>query len=249
MTASTRRERLRTATVSEIKDGARRLLVTGGPQAISLRAIARDMGMTAPAIYRYFPSLDALVLDLAGDLFDELLDTIEQARDSVDADRRTPVDQSTRTDQSTLTDQILAMAHAFRRWSVGHPVEFAMMFGSPVPGTTALVGDCDDDHPAAQLCEIFMRPFVALWHGRPFTIPVPHLVEDRLGPALEPLRCRCPELPVEVAYLFLAGWIRLYGLVAMEVFGHLQWAVTDPEALFETDLAHFIEQLSGNGAG
>jgi len=53
MTTPPRRERLRTATVAEIKDGARRLLVTGGPQAISLRAIARDMGMTAPAIYRY----------------------------------------------------------------------------------------------------------------------------------------------------------------------------------------------------
>jgi len=57
----TRRERLRTATVAEIKDLARRLLKAGGPQSISLRAIARDMGMTAPAIYRYFPSLDQLV--------------------------------------------------------------------------------------------------------------------------------------------------------------------------------------------
>lgn len=56
MTAPTRRERLRTATLAEIKEGARRLLVTGGVDAVSLRAIARDMGMTAPAIYRYFPA-------------------------------------------------------------------------------------------------------------------------------------------------------------------------------------------------
>ena len=67
-----RRERIRTATVAEIKALARRLLVGGGLAAISLRAIARDMGMTAPAIYRYFPSLDALVAELTEDLYDEL---------------------------------------------------------------------------------------------------------------------------------------------------------------------------------
>ena len=85
-TSPTRRERLRTATVAEIKDLARRLLVTGGPTAISLRAIAREMGMTAPAIYRYFPSLDALVVELTEDLYDELRESIEAARDGCPAD-------------------------------------------------------------------------------------------------------------------------------------------------------------------
>src|SRR5882672_12208641 len=75
----TRRERLRTATVAEIKSLARRLLMAGGPHAFSLRAIARDMGMTAPAIYRYFPSLDALVAELAEDLYDELREATEAA--------------------------------------------------------------------------------------------------------------------------------------------------------------------------
>src|SRR6476661_94588 len=78
----TRRERLRTATVAEIKDLARRLLVSGGPTAISLRAIARDMGMTAPAIYRYFPSLDALVQEVVEDLYNEARLAIEAVRDA-----------------------------------------------------------------------------------------------------------------------------------------------------------------------
>src|SRR5258705_7881123 len=81
----TRRERLRTATVAEIKDHGRRLLTNGGPTAISLRAIARDMGMTAPAIYRYFPSLEALVHELTEDLYDELRENIEAARDALAA--------------------------------------------------------------------------------------------------------------------------------------------------------------------
>lgn len=230
MTAPTRRERLRTATVSEIKDGARRLLVTGGPQAISLRAIARDMGMTAPAIYRYFPSLDALVVDLAGDLYNELRENIEQARDAAADD---PI------------DQLREMGRAFRRWSVAHPIEFALIFGSPVPGVSTFEEDClDENHPGARFGAVFMRTFVELWQRAPFPTPPRDLIERRLAGCLEPLRRSHGDVPIEVAYTFLSGWTRLYGLVSMEVFNHLQWAVTEPEALFETELAMFFQQLS-----
>src|SRR5215469_3655476 len=104
-TAPTRRERLRTATVAEIKQLARRLLVDGGPSAISLRAIARDMGMTAPAIYRYFASLDALIQELVEDFFDELRAAVEAV----------PVDPG------RPAEQLMEMARALRRWSVAHP--------------------------------------------------------------------------------------------------------------------------------
>jgi AcrR family transcriptional regulator len=234
MTAPTRRERLRTATVAEIKDGARRLLLAGGPQAISLRAIARDMGMTAPAIYRYFPSLDALVVDLAGDLFDELRESIERARDEAGAE--TPI------------DQLVEMARQFRRWSVDHPVEFALMFGAPVPGMAAFIDGCENaDHPGARLGALFMRPFVEIWRTTGLPTPPPELMRQRLGPGLDPLRRSHGDFPVEVGYLFLSSWVRLHGLISMEVFNHLRWAVTDPEALFEADLAAFIGQLSPTG--
>ena len=231
MSAPTRRERLRTATVSEIKDAARRLLVTGGPQAISLRAIARDMGMTAPAIYRYFPGLDALVVALAGDLFEELRATVEAAREAAGGE---PL------------DQLAGMGRAFRLWSVRHPVEFALIFGTPVPELPAFPWECPDDagsHPAARFGAVFMRPFVELWDRAPFRTPPHDLIERRLGSRLEPLRQSHGNLPIEVAYMFLSGWTRLYGLVSMEVFGHLGWAVTDPEALFEIEMAGFFQQL------
>ena len=120
-----RRERLRTATVAEIKDLARRLLVGGGPPAISLRAIARDMGMTAPAIYRYFPSLDALVAELTEDLYDELRETIEAARD--------PAPATTRARARRDGPGVPALV-------VGHPAEFGLMFGNPVPGVRPVRG-------------------------------------------------------------------------------------------------------------
>src|SRR5690349_11177247 len=112
-----RRERLRSAAVAEIKGLARKLLVEGGAAAISLRAIAREMGMTAPAIYRYFPSLDALVMELTSDLYDELRETIEAARDA--------------SPPGEPLLQLAAMARAFRRWSIGHAAEFGLMFGNP----------------------------------------------------------------------------------------------------------------------
>jgi AcrR family transcriptional regulator len=235
MTAPSRRERLRTATVAEIKDGARRLLVTGGVEAISLRAIARDMGMTAPAIYRYFPSLEALVAALAGDLYDELRVRLEAARDDAGAE---PI------------DQLLAMSRAFRAWSVAHPAEFGLIFGARVPGLDAFVDDCvDPDHPGARFGAVFVQPVIDLWHRSPFPTPPAELLRQHLGGRLEPLRLSHGEVPIEVAYAFLSGWTRLYGLVAMEVFGQLTWAVTEAEALFELELTTFTAQLAAGRPG
>jgi AcrR family transcriptional regulator len=227
-----RRERLRTATVAEIKALARRLLVDGGPQAISLRAIARDMGMTAGALYRYFPSLDALVLGLAEDLYDELREAVEAARDATDG---------------PALDRLGAMARAMRAWSVTNPAAFGLMFGNPVPGVARLDALClTPDHPGARFGAPWLATLTELWHERPFPTPPPAQLETELGPSLGPYRAQHPpEAPIEVVYAFLAGWTRLYGLVAMEVFGQLNWAVESVEPLFEIELASFLAQLSG----
>jgi AcrR family transcriptional regulator len=230
---STRRERLRTATVAEIKDLARRLLMAGGPQSISLRAIARDMGMTAPAIYRYFPSLDALVLELTEELYDELRETIEAARDTVPAD--------------DPLAQLGEMARAFRRWSIAHPAEFGLMFGNPVPGVAKFEDGCvTPDHAGARFGAPFLNLIAQLWEQSQFPTPPTEVLEARLGPYLGPYTARQQDadLPIQIIYTYLSAWTRLYGLVAMEVFGHLQWAVTTVEPMFEIELAAFVAQIS-----
>jgi AcrR family transcriptional regulator len=157
-TTPSRRERLRTATVTEIKDAARRLLVGGGPQAISLRAIARDMGMTAPAIYRYFDSLDALVIAVVSDFFDELREDIEKiAVAHADGDAVT---------------RISMMARGFRQWALHHPAEFALMFGSPVPGITQFAAHCSPVNDAgARFGEVFLNVLGELYEARPRRTP------------------------------------------------------------------------------
>jgi len=225
----TRRERLRSATVAEIKDLARRLLVAGGPQAISLRAIARDMGMTAPAIYRYFPSLDALIKELTEDLYDELREAVEAGRAA-----GAPPDE-----------QLADMVRAFRRWSVTHPAEFGLIFGNPVPGVTTFEDEClSPEHAGARFGATFLVVFAELWPLAPWPTPPAEAITAQLGPVLQPQHAASGvDLPVQAVYAYLSAWIRLYGLVAMEVFGHLQWAVTEVEPLFELELATFLAQL------
>jgi AcrR family transcriptional regulator len=242
----TRRERLRTATVAEIKAFARQLLVAGGPPAISLRAIAREMGMTAPAIYRYFPSLDALVAGLTEDLYGELTAEVEAAR--------VP-------GQATL-DQLLEMARAFRRWSLAHPAEFGLLFGNPVPGVTRFEEDClSPDHAGARFGAPFLEAFATLYHGRsPQASTGDHdgrspqastgdasrdvtgrgLTEEQFAPFTA---ASGVALPPPVVHAYLSAWARLYGLVALEVFGHMRWALQDTSALFEVELATFVDEL------
>lgn len=231
MTSITRRERLRTATVAEIKDLARRLLVRGGPPAISLRSIARDMGMTAPAIYRYFPSLDGLIFDLTEDLFDELRGSVEAARDACPVEAPLP--------------RLIEMARAFRRWSVEHPAEFGLMFGNPVPGVAQFEETCfHPDHAGARFGAPFLDALMQLWTQAPFPTPPVELLETRLAPVLAQYHTLPgPRPPIQVMYAYLSAWTRLYGLVAMEVFGHMRWATTGIEPLFEVELAAFAAEV------
>jgi len=241
--AATRRERLREGTVADIKRTARELLVYGGPSAISLRAIARTLGMSAAALYRYFPSLEALVMELAGDLYDELREAVTAAARDATADGGGAGSGAEADPWAVAAVRLGAMARAYRAWSLGHPAEFALIFGNPVPGIAELEDDClSPDHPGARLGAAFLEPFVALW--RSGDASVRHAPD--LGASTAPLvAVHGEDLPAGALAAFLAGWTRLYGLVAMEVFGHLRWAVTDVSPLFEAELAAFMRDLRG----
>jgi AcrR family transcriptional regulator len=218
----TRRERLRTATLADIRQAARALVVRGGPTAISLRAIARDLGMSAPALYRYFPSLEALVIAVCSDVYDELHNAVTAAGEGAEGPG----------------PKLVAMARAFRAWSVAHPPEFALLFGSPVPGVAELESDVESpQHPAARVGAAFLEPFAEVWKQ---LAPPPVPPDAQLTRALA---IHGDVLSPAGMYAFLAAWSRLYGLVALEVFGHLRWALTDVEPLFEAELEAFVRQL------
>jgi AcrR family transcriptional regulator len=220
---SDRSQRRRDLTRQEIKQAARSQLVSGGPNAISLRAIARDMGITAPALYRYYPALDSLILELCTDLYTELRQACEAVRDRV-----APQDHEGR---------LLEMVREFRRWVLSHLAESAVIFGPPLPGVDQFHQQCQDlTHAGVQFGQIFVDPMLALYQqGR---LPV----RKAVLPAPSPEHAH-GDMPPEVYTYFLLKWTQFYGIIMAEAFGHLSWAIDDAEPLFEAELTAFTESL------
>jgi AcrR family transcriptional regulator len=225
----TRRERLRAQTADEIKAAARDQLIAHGPHGIQLRAVAREVGLTAPAVYRYFPSLEDLITALITDLFTELADAMTGAVDASGG----PVEV-----------RLQVASRAFRGWAVGHPAEFALIFGAPLPGYVA-PPEGPVQEAGSRYGAVFAELFLELWHERPF--PVDDL--ERTDPGLAAAYAGyhawlqdalAVEIPAGAIAVFVDAWVRLYGVIAMEAFHHLDWCLLRPEdaeAVFERTLA------------
>ena len=136
----TARERVRAELTREITDVARRHLATHGAHGLSLRAVAREMGMVSSAIYRYFPSRDDLLTALIIDGYNAIGEAVERA------DAARPRDDH--------TGRWLAVCHASRDWALAHPHEYALLYGSPVPGYQA---PRDTVGPAARATTVYGR--------------------------------------------------------------------------------------------
>jgi AcrR family transcriptional regulator len=232
---ATRRERVRAATVEEIKATARRLLVEQGPESVTLRAIAREMGMTAPALYRYFPSHEELLRAVIADVYDELADELVAVRDEIPEDRP--------------ADRLFAMARAFRRWSVGHRREFGLVFATPIP--VAVDAPSPLDKAGSRFGAAFIEAFFQLFDREPFPVraddDLPPALRDQLGSYRDQLcqqiGSQVLELPLGSFETFLTCWVQLYGFVALEVFEHLTFALADAEPAFEANLRTMAAQL------
>jgi AcrR family transcriptional regulator len=223
-----RRDRQRADTVREIKMTARQVLVKQGVDGLALRAVAREMGMTAPALYRYFDSREDLVENVVADLYDELVAVLEAARD--DARPATP------------PTQLLACSRAFRRWATTHHAEFGLLFGSAGDGVMSAPGTPDGGESPAELAgrrfgAVFAVLVAQIYAERGFPAPADDEIEPALQEQLRACTAQFPvQLPLGVMQVFLSCWIRLYGLVCMEIFGHLKFALNDAEPMFEAEL-------------
>jgi len=242
-----RRDRMRAATMDEIKATARRILLEKGPDAVSLRAIAREMGMTAPGLYRYYGSREELIRNVIADIFTELAAGIKQAiRDADDrvAEGGTPADGGTpEQHKPKMAAKMAAACHEFRRWSLTHKGEFGLLFGVPLPGVDDgrydIAGEC-----ALRFASTFFTLFLDMWKKAPFAVPEPEEIDPGLRDQLARYRdAMGAGVPVGAMLTFLRCWMLLYSAVAMEVFGHLSFALEDPSPMFDvtiSELAHLI---------
>jgi AcrR family transcriptional regulator len=227
-----RRDRVRAATTEEIKQTARHILVGQGPAAVSLRAIAREMGMTAPALYRYFGSREDLIRHVIGDIFTELADDISYA-----------IHNAALATGGDMTAKMIAAGREFRRWSLHHQGEFALIFGSPLPGLEDGRGDFADEG-GRRFAGTFFGLFAELWQRSPFPVVADGALDPGLRAQLERFRAAIgSDIPLGAMLAFLRCWMKLYGAVSMEMFGHLSFALEDAAPMFDITLAEMAEAV------
>ncbi|WP_073485006.1 TetR/AcrR family transcriptional regulator [Streptoalloteichus hindustanus] len=216
---TSRRERLRRATVAEIHAAVRGLLVEKGPAAVTINAVARQVGMSGPALYHYYASHEELVGAVTADFFRELATAMEQAC-------------AARAD-APVGERILAACRAMRAWAISHPAEFGWIFASPITPSNRRPDSVR--HQAAQRFErVLLDLTVELWQTRPFPVPgladLPASLREQLTAYSATIDGR---LPPEAAHVFLSCWTRLYGLLCMEVLHQLDFAYSDLEPVYE----------------
>jgi AcrR family transcriptional regulator len=249
VTPPARRDRLRAATMEEITATARRLLVEQGPEAASLRAIAREMGMTAPGLYRYYSSREELLRHVVADMFRELSSDIRRAIAAAvpppGPGSPAPAGHTPAETRAHGALKMIAACREFRRWALAHKEEYALLFGVPLPGLD------DGRFDIAQQCALefagtFYTLFIELWNRVGFPVPPDEDIDQELRAQLTRFRDKLglsTDLPTGAHLIFLRCWTLLYGAVSMEVFGHLGFALTNPAPMFELtlrDLAHLV---------
>jgi AcrR family transcriptional regulator len=222
----TRRERTRAATIEEIKQTALQLMHVQGTTDLRFSDIAREMGMTAPALYRYFADRDELLTAMIVDAYDDLGDAVAKARDQV------PVDDP--------TGRLYAVGQAYRSWARREPERFALILGMPVPGYAA-----PEEGPTTEAAQRAMAQLKALF----FEAAEQDLLEPPLLREVSESMQACvqaehdamhpdePMLPVETFQAMLHCWAALHGFTCLEAYGHLDWLpAAGRDALFDASI-------------
>lgn len=226
-TKPNRRARLRLQTISEIKEAALKGLAESGPSGITLRGIARELGMTAAALYGYFDTRDQLIATLAADAYNELADAHEAALAAL------PADEPAR--------RVRAVCDTFRTWSVGNPAAFRLIYGDGLPG----FGPPEEVSKAAgRACMTLLDVVGGAWDHVPAEAREDDTGwEDFQASITEPARARFPHLPPQALSLGLRIWGRMYGPVALEVYGYLGQQTNDPAKLYRREVDAIVSLL------
>lgn len=220
----------REATAAEIKALARQQMAENGTAGISLRAIARTMGVTAPAIYNYFASLDDLITALIVDAFNGLGDAVDAAA----------------SHDGTPARKFREGVLAYRQWALQHKADFQLIYGNPIPGYEA---------PPQITVPLATRPLVTLytcllaaWETGTLTVPesyqhIPDSVNQFMQKLIERDFPQIAHAPIALFYLLHVGWTRIHGMVMLELFDHTPPSIGDPTAFYAHEVDVFLHSL------
>ena len=213
----TARDHARLELTRAILKSARGQLAEVGPAALSVRAVARDLGMASSATYRYFRSRDELLTALLIEAYDELGEAVERADAAV-------------TERDDLSGRWHAVCHAVRDWAVRNPHEYALLYGSPVPGYAAP----QTTVPAASRVPLTLLALASDAQAAGCRLGAPGLeVPAAETKALAGIR-GLTDFVIDDERLVrsLMAWATLFGHVSLELFGHMHRGVLDYDAHF-----------------
>ncbi len=209
--------------LDDIKAAARRQLVADGAAAISLRAIARELGVVSSAVYRYVASRDELLTMLIIDAYNAVGDVAEAAV----------------AVRGTVRARWMRLTKAIRTWAVDHPHDYALIYGSPVPGYEA---PPDTISPALRVSLVglglLLGDAIADTGGR---TSVPRAVHADF----ETIRELVPGASDDVLSRALMAWTMMFGTISYELGGHLHNVITDYDAFFELQMSRAADLLFG----
>ncbi|MEU4344203.1 TetR/AcrR family transcriptional regulator [Nocardia sp. NPDC023852] len=223
-----RRERLRAEASREIQAIALRQMADAGPGAISLRGIAREMGMTPRAIYSYFPTRDDLITALISGIATSLADALETATNAVP--------------ETDPGGRLVAWGQALREWALAHPERFRLFYGHPIPGYQP-PEDGPVDRTARRVCRELTRLVAAAWLDARHRQPQETSWSDLHPDYVAKIRKDLPDVPPAAAALALRVWGRMHGLVALEIDGHIHPVARNPAALHHAEMLDLVRSL------
>lgn len=228
-----KRQQARDRIEAQIIEVGRRHLVTDGAAGLSLRAIARDMGLVSSAIYRYVASRDDLLTLLLIDAYTELADTVDAAVDGI---------------AGGWSARLVAMAHAARGWALRQPARWALLYGSPVPGYRAPA-----DLTVGPGTRVVGSLFGIVADGiRAGAIPDPKdVAPQQIAGDMDRLRAEFDFAGGDPVLLrcFLV-WAALVGAISLEVFGQYGAdTLTEPTVVFDGQIRLLVQMLASPVAG
>jgi AcrR family transcriptional regulator len=212
--------------LEQIKTTARRHLASDGAN-LSLRAVARDVGLVSSAVYRYYPSRDDLLTSLIVDAYVAMADAAEAAEAAVG--------------REDLRGRFLAVAHALRDWSVANPHEYALLYGTPVPGYAAPQDTVEPASRPVVLLSAILRDGVRLGVLTSPDDGLPASVRQELDVLGEVDGFR--GLPPDLLAHGMTAWAAVFGLISFELFGRFNNTITQFDDFFEYQLRVIVGQL------
>jgi AcrR family transcriptional regulator len=226
-TSPSRRERLRAQTLAEIREHAYAQIAHGGPTALSLNGIAKAMGMSGPALYRYFASRDELMATLVTESYEDLADTVDAAAEQA---------------RARSAEQRLRIAlDAVRDWALKAPYRYRLVFGS-----TYGSGELDPERiiPAAHRpMSVILAALSDIDAGSgQGTVSDPVLRRQLKGWAENTNEAHHDP---GVLLLGLTAWTRMHGILSLEIEGIFTQMGIDPERLYQAEINQLIAQRSG----